>query len=80
MAGNKSDLEEARQVRREEAEEYAASIGASFMETSAKDKTNVDELFANISKALPCRARAALQLSQAQREELQAILLLQLAS
>ena len=37
----------------EEAEEYAASIGASFMETSAKDKTNVDELFANISKALP---------------------------
>jgi Ras-related protein Rab-22 len=53
VAGNKSDLEEARQVRREEAEEYAASIGASFMETSAKDKTNVDELFANISKALP---------------------------
>lgn len=53
IAGNKSDLEDDRQVSREEAEEYATSIGATFMETSAKTKSNVDEIFTNISKALP---------------------------
>jgi Ras-related protein Rab-22 len=53
IAGNKSDLEQERQVSREEAEEYARSINATFMETSAKTKSNVDEIFVNISKALP---------------------------
>ena len=48
------------------------SIGATFMETSAKTKSNTDEIFTNIPKARPSlRAlRAALSLPQAQRQEL----------
>mmetsp|Transcript_20119 Transcript_20119/g.33937 ORF Transcript_20119/g.33937 Transcript_20119/m.33937 type:complete len:199 (+) Transcript_20119:89-685(+) len=53
IAGNKSDLESERQVPLSEAQAYAASIGASFLETSAKTKSNVDEIFLNISKSLP---------------------------
>mmetsp|Transcript_37303 Transcript_37303/g.48259 ORF Transcript_37303/g.48259 Transcript_37303/m.48259 type:complete len:151 (+) Transcript_37303:213-665(+) len=53
IAGNKSDLESERQVPTEEAQTYANSIGATFMETSAKTKSNVDEIFLNISKNLP---------------------------
>ena len=41
------------QVPTAEAQAYATSIGASFLETSAKTKSNVDEIFLNISKALP---------------------------
>jgi len=36
IAGNKSDLESERQVPAAEAQAYATSIGASFLETSAK--------------------------------------------
>lgn len=53
IAGNKSDLESERQVPASEAQAYATSIGASFLETSAKTKSNVDEIFLNISKNLP---------------------------
>lgn len=53
VAGNKSDLADQRQVDTPSAEAYAASIGASFLETSAKTKANVDEIFLNISKSLP---------------------------
>ena len=35
LVGNKSDLEESRQVNVKEAQEYADSIGALFHETSA---------------------------------------------
>jgi hypothetical protein len=44
IAGNKSDLESDRQVPTSEAQSYANSIGATFMETSAKTKSNVDEV------------------------------------
>lgn len=53
IAGNKSDLESEREVDAETARSYAASIGASFLETSAKTKANVDEIFVDISKNLP---------------------------
>jgi len=35
LVGNKTDLEETRTVSREEAYLYAASIGATYIETSA---------------------------------------------
>lgn len=53
VAGNKSDLSDQRQVDTPSAEAYAASIGATFLETSAKTKSNVDEIFLNISNNLP---------------------------
>ena len=52
LVGNKIDLE-ARQVRREEAEEYARSIGIRYFEVSAKNNTGIDDLFTEIAKALP---------------------------
>jgi len=52
LVGNKIDLE-SRQVRKEEAEEYARSIGIRYFEVSAKNNTGIDELFTAIATALP---------------------------
>lgn len=55
MAGNKVDLVNSggRQVSTEEAQEYADQQNAYFLETSAKDNTNVEELFHEIARRLP---------------------------
>uniref|UniRef100_A0AAV1VJM3 Uncharacterized protein n=1 Tax=Peronospora matthiolae TaxID=2874970 RepID=A0AAV1VJM3_9STRA len=53
IAGNKSDLEERREVPASQARVYAEEIGALFIETSAKEDTNVSDLFIQISQALP---------------------------
>lgn len=53
IAGNKSDLEEKRMVRRHEGEEVAEHNTALFIETSALTASNVEELFVEISKRLP---------------------------
>lgn len=49
IAGNKSDLEEKREVQASQAKAYADEIGALFIETSAKEDTNVSDLFISIS-------------------------------
>jgi len=59
VAGNKSDMESDREVDTATAESYANSIGATFLETSAKTKANVDEIFLNISKQLPTQEAAS---------------------
>ena len=43
LIGNKLDLEDSRQVKREEGEKLAKSYEISFFETSNKDGTNVEE-------------------------------------
>ena len=48
IAGNKCDLYEERQVENETGEEFAKSINAIFVETSAKNDTGLDKLFENI--------------------------------
>lgn len=45
LVGNKSDLEEERQISREEATDYAAVRKFTFLETSAKNNQNVDKAF-----------------------------------
>ena len=45
IVGAKSDCYANEQVSENEAEEYAKSIGAIFMQTSAKEGTNIDLLF-----------------------------------
>jgi len=52
IAGNKADLERRRVVTLEEAEEYAASVGAKHLSTSAKQNKGVAELFLHMTKEL----------------------------
>jgi small GTP-binding protein len=48
IVGNKSDLEDEREVRKEEAEAYAKMHDLAFLETSALDSSNVSESFEQI--------------------------------
>jgi len=52
VVGNKADLTSQRAVNEEDASQYAASVGASFVETSAKTALNVDKSFLIIAKQL----------------------------
>ena len=45
ILGNKKDLEDERQVSYEEGALLAKSVGAAFIETSAKTGENVDKAF-----------------------------------
>ncbi|KAK1303207.1 Ras-related protein RABF2b [Acorus calamus] len=53
LAGNKSDLLDARKVTAEATQTYAEENNLFFMETSAKSATNVNEIFYEIAKRLP---------------------------
>eukprot|EP01040_Poterioochromonas_malhamensis_P000940 gene940-997_t len=53
IAGNKADLEENREVDRKVASAYAEEINALYLETSAKDDTNVQDIFVKLSQRLP---------------------------
>lgn len=52
LVGNKSDMEDTRQVTREEGEELAASFQMPFLETSAKQSVNVEEAFVTMTKEI----------------------------
>ncbi|XP_067867110.1 ras-related protein Rab-39A-like [Heterodontus francisci] len=45
LVGHKSDLSAERQISQEEAEQIAADLGVRYIETSAKDNTNIQEVF-----------------------------------
>ena len=53
VAGNKADLEDKRVVMKNEAHTYADSIGAIFLETSAKTGQSVAAAFKGICERLP---------------------------
>jgi small GTP-binding protein len=53
LAGNKSDLGSRRTVEYEEANAYAEENGLLFLETSAKNANNVNEIFLAIARKLP---------------------------
>eukprot|EP00485_Elphidium_margaritaceum_P003504 CAMPEP_0202697946 /NCGR_PEP_ID=MMETSP1385-20130828/11238_1 /ASSEMBLY_ACC=CAM_ASM_000861 /TAXON_ID=933848 /ORGANISM="Elphidium margaritaceum" /LENGTH=412 /DNA_ID=CAMNT_0049354531 /DNA_START=120 /DNA_END=1358 /DNA_ORIENTATION=+ len=52
IVGNKSDLVQQRQVDTMQAQQFAMSVGASIIETSAKTADNVDKSFKMIAKEL----------------------------
>ncbi|VFV24527.1 ras-related protein rap-2a precursor [Lynx pardinus] len=52
LVGNKVDLESEREVSSNEGRALAEEWGCPFMETSAKSKTMVDELFAEIVRQM----------------------------
>lgn len=53
LVGNKTDLNDKRQVTTEEAEQKAKELNVMFIETSAKAGHNVKTLFRKIAQALP---------------------------
>jgi Ras-related protein Rab-21 len=52
IAGNKTDLDRQRTVSPEEAEHYAALVGATNFFTSAKNNVNIEELFLDLSERM----------------------------
>ena len=58
IAGNKADLEDSREVDRSMAQAYAEEIGAMYLETSAKDDVNVQDIFVQLSNRLPAPLQA----------------------
>ncbi|XP_008496668.1 ras-related protein Rab-39B [Calypte anna] len=52
LVGHKSDLVGQRRVARREAEKLAASLGVQYVETSAKDATNVVQAFQMLTLAI----------------------------
>jgi Ras-related protein Rab-6A len=58
LVGNKSDLEEKRQVTSQEGEAKAREYGIMFMETSAKQGSNIKTLFQKIATQLSANSTA----------------------
>jgi len=56
LIGNKSDLVPKKVVEYSIAKEFADSLNIPFLETSAKDSTNVDEMFYTMTKLIQQRA------------------------
>ena len=53
VVGNKCDLGDQRQVAAADAEAYASAMDAQFTEASAKQDTNISDVFAGIAGRLP---------------------------
>lgn len=58
LVGNKCDLESQRQVTYQEGKELADSLGLKFLETSAKDKVNVDQSYLTLVKEIQAKMPA----------------------
>jgi GTPase SAR1 family protein len=52
IVGNKSDLDDERVVSKTQAKEFADKNGISYIESSAKSGTNVEEIFIILAKQL----------------------------
>ena len=55
LCGNKSDLEDSRQVSTDEGKELADTYNIRFIESSAKDNSNVEEAFTLMTKEIKSR-------------------------
>eukprot|EP01083_Nonionella_stella_P270998 917953_1 len=72
IIGNKNDLLHRRQVDINQAQQYALSVGASIIETSAKTANNVDKSFTMIAQELVKRGsvqRKSIHIRQADEDD-----------
>jgi len=60
LVGNKCDLEHLRQVSTSEGKDLAKSFGAEFLEASAKNRTNIEEVFLNVVRSVRNKRNEAL--------------------
>lgn len=61
LIGNKCDLDGTREVSTDEGHELAKELDIMFLETSAKDNSNVEELFVDMAREMVKRAGSAEQ-------------------
>jgi Ras-related protein Rab-1A len=59
LIGNKSDLAGERQVQSDEAKEYCDSLEIPYMETSAKEGTNIDSAFMKMAECIKEKLEAS---------------------
>ncbi|KAJ2665561.1 ras GTPase [Coemansia sp. RSA 1200] len=69
LVGNKSDLEDKRKVDVTEAKDFADSLSISFLETSAKDSTNVEKAFMTMASQIKERMGASNVQQQQQQKK-----------
>lgn len=58
LVGNKSDLTSKRAVSFDQAKEFADSLGIEFIETSAKNSTNVEKAFMMMASQIKSRYKS----------------------
>ncbi len=58
LVGNKSDLTSKRAVTFDQGKEFADSLGIEFLETSAKNATNVEKAFMTMASQIKSRMKA----------------------
>jgi Ras-related protein Rab-1A len=58
LVGNKSDLTSKRAVSFDQAKEFADSLGIEFIETSAKNSTNVEKAFMMMASQIKARYKS----------------------
>ncbi len=51
LVGNKCDLVEKRTVTTQQGQDLAKQYGINFLETSAKETTNIEELFLSVTRS-----------------------------
>ncbi|KAM9983556.1 hypothetical protein ACTFIY_000268 [Dictyostelium cf. discoideum] len=61
MIGNKSDLDDERQVTYQEGKDLARCLGMSFMEVSAKSRANIEEVFNETVRSVKRREESLLK-------------------
>ena len=64
LVGNKCDLEEKRAVEQEKSTAFAKELGMLFLETSAKQATNVEQAFMAMAKEIKAGYNAAPEKNQ----------------
>ncbi|WFD00041.1 ras GTPase [Malassezia yamatoensis] len=66
LVGNKADLTSSKQVEYESAKQFADQLNIPFLETSAKDATNVEQAFLTMAKQIKQRMGASAMQNNAQ--------------
>ncbi|KAJ1941525.1 ras GTPase, partial [Kickxella alabastrina] len=69
LVGNKCDLEDSRQVNYTAAEEFAKQLSIHFLETSAKNSTNVETAFLTMAKQIKDRMGSSNVQQQQQKKQ-----------
>lgn len=69
IVGNKMDLIDSRQIKKEEAEKYALSIGCSYLEVSSKTGFNVDLLFEKLAYSISKKMQAKLVKEEVKQDQ-----------